>query len=525
MKTRTRITGCNQLHNWSAARVIVWFVAWSAALAMPVVAATNYVTSTVDNGPGSLRQMITEAAAGDTLMFGVTGTITLTSGELVLVKNLNIIGPGAANLAICGNQTSRLLTVQSNVVASVSGLTLRDGKASNGDAGTVVEGHATPGGPGQPGGAIYTMGTLTLNDCRVISNTAGHGGYGIGSDVIGVSAGGNGGSGGGVYNTGTMYLSNCVVSGNSAGNGGASGDGWTFSPISGAGGEGGGIYNAGTLWLDNSMVSGNVAGGGGDTPREARGGHGGAGGGIWNSGIFAAIRSTISDNVAGDGGHGGNDSLDGGDGGSGGSGGGIYSAGTLALTNCTFRGNFPGSGGAGGVGVLGENGNSGGAGRGRDIYVVGRNLILVNCGVIFAAFQDDIPSQWALVTSCNEQSLREALAAPYRVTFTCDGTITLTNTIVITNNRVLDGSGRQVTISGGGLVRVFEVPTNSMLTLVNLTIANGMSTNGGGVYIAGGTVRATNCVFWNNQARGLEASYESSATAADDGCGGAVYSE
>ncbi|MBE0540982.1 MAG: hypothetical protein IH623_06325, partial [Verrucomicrobia bacterium] len=136
-----------------------------------------------------------------------------------------------------------------------------------------------------------------------------------------------------------------------------------------------------------------------------------------------------------------------------------------------------------------------------------------------------IPLGTIPVASPTEGALRAAMAGAQPVTFACDGDIRLSRPIDIVGDKVLDGSGRQVTISGGGLVRVFDVPTNSMLTLVNLTIANGMSTNGGGVYIAGGTVRATNCVFWNNQARGLEASYESSATAADDGCGGAVYSE
>ncbi|MCW5553323.1 MAG: hypothetical protein KIS67_14330 [Verrucomicrobiae bacterium] len=473
--------------------------------------------------------MITDAASGDTLIFGVTGTITLTSGELLLVKSLNIIGPEAGNLTISGNHASRLLKVQSNVVASLSGLNLRDGKASNGVVGTVVEGQGTPGGPGQAGGAIYTAGTLTLNDCRVISNAAGQGGHGIGNDVyMVITAGGNGGSGGAIYNIGTMYLSNCVVSGNAAGNGGVSGA-LTFSPISGAGGEGGGIYNAGTLWLDHSMVSGNVAGSGGDTPREARGGHGGAGGGIWNSGIFAAIRSTISDNVAGDGGHGGVDSLDGGDGGNGGNGGGVFSSGGLALTNCTVRGNFPGSGGAGGVGVLGENGNHGRAGRGRDIYVVGRNSILVNCGVIFAAFQDDTSSsQWGLVlvTSCDEQSLREALAASYQVTFTCDGTIALTNTIAITNNSVLDGGGHQVTISGAETVRAFYVHSNASLTLMNLTVANGFSTNGGAaIWNEGGQVNLFDCLFSENSVQGSGGRFGVvPPEPGRDAYGGAIYS-
>src|SRR5436190_22998205 len=53
------------------------------------------VTSTADNGPGSLREAIASAAPGDTLTFAVTGAITLTSGELLITTNLTITGPGA----------------------------------------------------------------------------------------------------------------------------------------------------------------------------------------------------------------------------------------------------------------------------------------------------------------------------------------------------------------------------------------------------------------------------------------------
>src|SRR6266550_2142551 len=51
------------------------------------------------NCPGvncRLRDAIAKAASGDTITFSVTGTITLTSGELVINKNLTINGPGAA---------------------------------------------------------------------------------------------------------------------------------------------------------------------------------------------------------------------------------------------------------------------------------------------------------------------------------------------------------------------------------------------------------------------------------------------
>ena len=51
-------------------------------------AATLMVTSLADSGAGSLREQIANAANGDTINFQVTGTITLTSGQLVVSKDL-----------------------------------------------------------------------------------------------------------------------------------------------------------------------------------------------------------------------------------------------------------------------------------------------------------------------------------------------------------------------------------------------------------------------------------------------------
>src|SRR5258708_6353258 len=66
--------------------------------ALPGLAAT--VTNSADSGPGSLRAAIASAAPGETIDFSVRGTITLTSGELVINRDLTIAGPGPANLAV-----------------------------------------------------------------------------------------------------------------------------------------------------------------------------------------------------------------------------------------------------------------------------------------------------------------------------------------------------------------------------------------------------------------------------------------
>jgi hypothetical protein len=122
MKTRNLI-------NCLAGKFSLAAICWSLS---PVLAATNTVINTNDNGIGSLRQAIQDAASGDTINFSVTGVITLTNGELLITKDLTIIGPGVPNLTISGNMNSRIFEISSNVTVNISDLTVRDGQASNG---------------------------------------------------------------------------------------------------------------------------------------------------------------------------------------------------------------------------------------------------------------------------------------------------------------------------------------------------------------------------------------------------------
>ncbi len=86
------------------------------------------------------------------------------------------------------------------------------------------------------------------------------------------------------------------------------------------------------------------------------------------------------------------------------------------------------------------------------------------------------------------------------VTFACDGTITLASTITNNVDLTLDGTGHQVTISGGNAVRVFWVNTNVSFTVVNLTIANGSSLGGSAILNVGGTVNLTGVTLSGNTA-------------------------
>src|SRR2546427_7473565 len=80
-------------------------------------AGTITVTSTADSGAGTLREALARAADGDTIdATGVSGTILLTSGELLVSNSVTIVGPSPANLAVDGNAASRVFYIGSNTV-------------------------------------------------------------------------------------------------------------------------------------------------------------------------------------------------------------------------------------------------------------------------------------------------------------------------------------------------------------------------------------------------------------------------
>ena len=96
-------------------------------IALSTQAATITVTNTNDNGPGSLRQAVADAVDGDTINFSSSlngQTITLTSGELLVDKNVAISGPGANTLAVDANHASRVFYIASGKNVTISGLSI-----------------------------------------------------------------------------------------------------------------------------------------------------------------------------------------------------------------------------------------------------------------------------------------------------------------------------------------------------------------------------------------------------------------
>ncbi len=211
------------------------------------VLSTLTVLNNQDSGTGSLRATIAAALSGDTIVFDkslIGKTITLTSGELQIAKNLTIVGSGET---ISGNHTSRDFEVDLATV-TISDLMIADGN-DNGDV--------TFGG----GGILNLGGTLTVSTCVFANNSANFGG---GIENFGASFTLNSPDASIITSTtAVLTVTNCLFVGNSA----------TAPPPAGYTGPndyGGGLQNysngsatSAILTVSGSVFVGNSAGSGG----------------------------------------------------------------------------------------------------------------------------------------------------------------------------------------------------------------------------------------------------------------------
>lgn len=220
---------------------------------------------------GSLRYGLSHATSGTDITFApnVTGTITLTHGLLDINQNVTITGPSTGQLAISGNKKSRIFSIESGATATISLLTITNGKESD-----------------DYGGGLYNRGTLIMNACTVSNNVAGdkYGGgvYNIHGTVTLTNCtfynNSSSSYGGGVYNQGTANVTNCTFYDNVADY------------------EGGGIYNDSTAKLVACTLTNN------SVPASGKG----YGGGLYNNGTVSMIDTLLAGNTVPDAYSGGN---------------------------------------------------------------------------------------------------------------------------------------------------------------------------------------------------------------------------
>ena len=215
----------------------------------------------------SLQAAINDAESWDT----ITAEAGTYYENLVITKNIYLIGAGKDTTIINGQQLSSVITLTPGVVVTITGFTITNGKAQAGggifnNGGTLTLQNSTVAGNKVFsdtttifGAGIYNRGSLTLQNSQVSGNT-----------MLSLDS-----RGGGIYNDGgSVMLQNSQITGNT-GNGGSS--------------VGGGIYNfRGNVILQNSQITGNTL--------HAAYSFFCAGAGIYNEGNVTSLNSQITGN-------------------------------------------------------------------------------------------------------------------------------------------------------------------------------------------------------------------------------------
>ncbi len=176
-------------------------VALLALCTAPAWSADVVVSSSADSGPGSLREALTSAVAGDTIVFALPNATTIAAASTLSIgKDLTIDGAAAPGLTIGGNPAVAALQIESGVTARIAHLTIADagtGIVNRGmltvtastlrgnmdgaiaSGGNVVVADSTFSGNASPtlgGGILISAGSATVVNSTFVGNTARYGG-------------------------------------------------------------------------------------------------------------------------------------------------------------------------------------------------------------------------------------------------------------------------------------------------------------------------------------------------------------
>jgi len=238
-----------------------------------IINANNDAATHADCAAGSGADIIELPAGTYTVNQGAANEEFSVTGDLDIRSNITINGAGKLTTIIQADITSgtaidRVLHIVSGT-AVLNDLIIQNGKAPKGSDGSTCFGdpcYSSDGGPGQNGGGILNIGTLTLNNVIVTNNQAGDGGKAGNvscSSGFCSTSGGKGGLGGGIGGTGTLTVNSSAFTNNQGGNGGAAGTvnctgGAICSSSIGQKGNGGAI-GGGTVTITEGTFSGNLA--------------------------------------------------------------------------------------------------------------------------------------------------------------------------------------------------------------------------------------------------------------------------
>jgi len=114
------------------------------------------VQNTENDGSLSLRELVSKSCFADTIRFDPTlagSTVSLTTGEIPINRNMAILGLGSGQITLDANSLSRVFKIAPNITVTLSGMKIKNGASLTN------------------GGGLLNQGTLYLKDIIFESGT------------------------------------------------------------------------------------------------------------------------------------------------------------------------------------------------------------------------------------------------------------------------------------------------------------------------------------------------------------------